>query len=54
MDVYDASIEWDGQVRPILVLEADDVPLIGMALLYGSRLTIDVVDGGAVTIEPLP
>jgi hypothetical protein len=27
--------------------------LIGIALLEGHRLTIDMVDGGPVTIEPL-
>jgi hypothetical protein len=37
-----------GQQRQI------DRPLIGMSLLYGSRVTLDVVDGGPVTIEPVP
>ena len=27
-------------------------PLVGMALLRGSRVTMDVVEGGAVVIEP--
>jgi len=53
MDSYQATLLWDGQPREILVLEADGGPLVGMALLYGSRLSIDVVDGGAVTVAPL-
>jgi hypothetical protein len=29
-------------------------PLIGMALLHGNRVTLDVADGGPVTVEALP
>ena len=42
------------QERDILILETDGGPLIGMALLYGYRVTPDVVDGGPVTIAVLP
>ena len=35
-------------------METGGDPLIGMALLEGYRLTIDAVDGGRVTIEPIP
>ena len=28
-------------------------PLVGVSLLYGHRLTVDVVDGGPVTLAPL-
>jgi clan AA aspartic protease len=51
---YEAVVSWDGQNRDILVLEADGGPLIGMSLLYGSRVILDVVDGGLVTIQALP
>lgn len=27
--------------------------LVGMSLLYGSRVTITVLDGGDITIEPI-
>ena len=37
-----------------MLLDADGGPLVGMSLLYGSRVTLDVVDGGPITIEPLP
>lgn len=54
MNYYRATVAWDAQYREIPVLEADGGPLVGMALLYGKRLTLDVVDGGPATIETLP
>jgi predicted aspartyl protease len=54
LDCYWVTLLWEGQPRRIVVVAADDRPLIGMSLLYGSRVTLDVVDGGPVTIEPLP
>jgi clan AA aspartic protease len=54
LPVYSAIVLWHGQSRAVDVLETDNDPLIGMALLYGSRLLLDVIDGGAVTISPLP
>jgi clan AA aspartic protease len=54
MRVHDGRIEWSGQERVIPVHEVDGAPLMGMSLLHGSRLTIDIVDGGPVRIEPLP
>jgi predicted aspartyl protease len=54
LNYYRATVLWDGAPRQILVLDAGGGPLVGMSLLYGSRVTLDVVDGGPVTIEPLP
>jgi clan AA aspartic protease len=54
MSYYRATVIWNGQLRPILALEAGGDPLVGMSLLYGSRVTLDIVDGGPVTIEDLP
>jgi clan AA aspartic protease len=51
---YEAVVDWDGTARDVLVLEADGGPLLGMSLLYGSRVTLDVVDGGPVSITSLP
>lgn len=47
-----AIVEWDGRDRGMTAIASDGPPTIGMALLYGFRLLIDVVDGGEVTIEP--
>lgn len=52
-NVFRAVVVWDGQHRPIRVHEADTDPLIGMSLLTGFHLAMDVVDGGAVSITPL-
>jgi clan AA aspartic protease len=52
--VYDARVLWRGQERPVPVYEAEGSSLIGMSLLRGSRLTIDVQPDGEVVIEDLP
>jgi predicted aspartyl protease len=53
-DMFAGMVLWDGQVRTGIVLAAEGMPLVGMALLRGSRLCLDIMDGGPVTIEPLP
>lgn len=50
-DTYVATVLWDGQQKNILVLASEGGPLVGMSLLYGYRVIMDVVDGGTVTIE---
>jgi clan AA aspartic protease len=52
-DSYEAEISWDGQQRRVAVDEAETDPLVGMALLNNHILTIEVIAGGKVTIEPL-
>ncbi|WP_420454531.1 clan AA aspartic protease [Rubrivirga sp.] len=54
IDVYDAEVRWHEGWRAVAVDEADTDPLIGMRLLRGSNLRIDVTEGGAVTLRPLP
>ena len=51
---YYVTVLWHGQSRLVQVVEADGEPLLGMELLLGSRLTLEVRDGGAVTIDALP
>ena len=53
-DIYSATVIWDGRPRNILVEAADTVPLVGIALLYGHNLHVQVIEGGSVLIEPLP
>ena len=50
---YRATVLWDGQRRQVEVIESGNAPLLGMELLLGSRVTLDVRDGGPVTIEVL-
>ena len=52
-DVYRTTVVWHGEQRMIPIMGMGDKPLVGMRMLSGSRVTMDVVDGGAVTIEPL-
>jgi clan AA aspartic protease len=52
-DVYEAEVEWDRKVVRILVDEADTDPLIGMALLNGYELKIQVRARGKVSIKRL-
>jgi len=53
-DVYVATVDWDGQPRSVEVDAAEAQPLIGMGLMQGSELRIQVRPGGSVTIEGMP
>jgi clan AA aspartic protease len=53
LDLYRARLLWHDRERNVLVLQADGDPLLGMALLDGSRMSVDVVVDGIVRIEPL-
>lgn len=53
-DIYDATVEWDGEARQISVDGANGEPLAGMALLDGYELMIQVTPAGKVMINPLP
>jgi clan AA aspartic protease len=53
-DIYEATVLWDGTARRASVDEVDVMPLVGMALLYGYELTMQIVEGGRVLLKPLP
>ena len=53
MDAFEATVLWDKHELSILVLGAEGAALVGMSLLSGHRVTLDVQDGGPVIIEPL-
>jgi clan AA aspartic protease len=53
-DIYAAAVLWDGVPRNILVETADTDPLVGMALLYGHDVRMQVVEGGSIIIQALP
>ena len=52
-DIYEATVDWDGEGRRIPVDEAETAPLIGMSLLEGYELTVQAQAGGNVTIRAL-
>lgn len=51
--VYVGQLVWDGKVRAILVDEAVADPLVGMRLLRGHELKMQVRAHGKVTIKRL-
>lgn len=51
--VHRATIEWHGRSRTVPALALGGDPLIGIAMLGGSRLTMDATPGGDVLIEEL-
>ena len=50
-DICDVTVLWDSQPREIETDAADTTPLVGMALLNGYDLHIQVAIGGRITIE---
>jgi clan AA aspartic protease len=52
-DVYAATLLWDGLERIVEVEAAAVEPLIGMSLLAGNKLTLEVRAAGSVMIERL-
>jgi len=52
-DVYEANVAWDGKARRILVDETNANPLVGMRLLKGYELRMQVRERGKVTIASL-
>lgn len=50
-DIYGVTTLWDGQPKEVVAHAADATPLVGMALLDGYDLSVEVVDGGHVAIQ---
>lgn len=53
LNIYRIDVLWHGAWRSFEVLEASSGPLVGMALLHGYKVEIEVTDGGSVIIEAL-
>ncbi|MGV0029372.1 clan AA aspartic protease [Phormidesmis priestleyi] len=52
-EIYKATVIWNGQNQIVDVAASDADPLVGMGLLYGFKLQIETIEGGAVIIEAL-
>ncbi len=50
-NLYAVTVQWDGQPRHVDAYESDSTPLVGMALLRGHNLNVDVERGGRVAIQ---
>lgn len=53
-DSYEATVMWDGRPRRVIADAADTDPLLGMTLLLGYELIVQVIAGGSVIIRALP
>ena len=50
-DVYGVTVLWDGDNRFVDAYMSDTTPLVGMRLLDGHNLNIEVMNGGRVAIQ---
>lgn len=50
-NVYEAVVIWDNALLTIPVDEADAEPLVGMSLMEGYQLTMQVFEGGQVELS---
>jgi clan AA aspartic protease len=53
-DIYDGIVLWDKRRRRIPVDEAATAPLVGMNLMSGYELRMQVRSRGKVSLTPLP
>ncbi|MXX20152.1 MAG: clan AA aspartic protease [Gemmatimonadetes bacterium] len=51
LDAYAVTVLWDGRAREIVAYAADTTPLIGMSMLDGHSLYVEVEDRGRVVIQ---
>lgn len=49
---YEATVEWFGRRLAVPVLESESGILLGMSLLRGCNLNVDIRPGGQVRITP--
>lgn len=50
-NIYQAVVDWDGTLLTIPVDEDDSEPLVGMCLMEGYQLTMQVFEGGHVELR---
>lgn len=54
MNTYAGSVNWHDKARDILVVESEGTAMVGMNLIWGSRVTLEAREDGDIVIEPLP
>jgi clan AA aspartic protease len=54
LEIYEATVLWDGRALSVLVDQIDTDPMVGMALLEGYELKVEIRSGGRVLIKRLP
>ena len=53
-EVYAAQVEWDGLLREVLVSALGGEALLGMRLIDGYELRMEIKQGGAVELRKSP
>jgi len=53
-DIHEGTVDWHKQNRRITIDSAETAPLVGMALLEGYELKMQIRTRGKVQIKPLP
>ena len=53
-DTYGAEVEWGDVWRGVVVSAVGGESLVGMGLLAGCELRVEVVAGGVVEVRPVP
>jgi len=52
-DIHEAIISWAGERRLAAIDVAETDPLLGIGLLLGKELTVQVIAGGSVSLQRL-
>jgi clan AA aspartic protease len=52
-DIHEAIVAWAGKRRLVAIDVAETDPLLGIGLLLGKELTVQVTPGGAVSLQEL-
>ncbi len=53
MNTYAGSVNWHDQFQDVLVVESEGTAMVGMNLIWGSRVTLEAREDGDIVIEPL-
>ena len=53
-DTDAVTLLWEGRLEEVFADEADTTPLVGMLLMDGCDLTIQVRNGGRVLVQASP
>ncbi len=53
LDSYAVTVLWDGWPRRVVAYVSDATPLVGMSLLVGHSVCVDVEHDGRVVVEAL-
>jgi hypothetical protein len=53
LELYEAALLWDRQWRPVLAVQSESAALVGMELLSGFALNMEIRPKGKLTIKRL-